>query len=59
MNELQALVTGMLIGAILGQRAIDVTVYPQYDDEGNYLPEFLVQGNVTDTKLRVKVEVEE
>jgi len=59
MNELQALVTGMLIGALLGQNAIDLTVQALYDEEGNYLPQFVVQGNVTDTKLRVRIEVEE
>lgn len=58
MNELQALVTGMLIGALMGQDAVTIEIQPQYDDEGNYLPEFLVTGQVSGTTLRVKVEVE-
>ena len=58
MNELQALVTGMLIGALMGQRQVDVDIEPQYDSEGNYLPEFIVEGKVSGTRLRVKVEVE-
>lgn len=64
-NELQAIVTGMLLGSLLrpslsGPDApVDMTVNAQYDDEGNDLPEFTVVGNVTGTVLRVKIEVED
>lgn len=58
MNELQALVTGMLIGALMGQDGVAIEIEPQYDSEGNYLPEFLVEGKVSGTKLRITVEVE-
>jgi len=59
MNELQALVTGMLMGALLGQNAIDLTIQALYDEEGNYLPQFVVQGNVTGTRLRIRIEMDE
>ena len=58
MNELQALVTGMLIGALMGQDAVAIEIEPQYDAEGNYLPEFLVEGKESGTMLRITVEVE-
>lgn len=63
MNELQALVTGILMGSLARMTdpnsPFDIMVVPQYDNERNYLPEFVVYGNVSGTKLRVKVELEE
>lgn len=59
MNELQALVTGMLIGSLLHQREVDVVVEPHYDDDNNYLPEFGVIGQTSGTRLLVSVTVVE
>lgn len=60
MNELQALVTGMLMGALMAMQShIALEVEALVDDEGNYLPEFNVVGKNTGTRLKVRVEVEE
>ena len=58
-DELQALVTGAILAALVevqrGHLSIDVE--PQYDSKRNYLPEIVVTGLVTGTRLRVVVEV--
>ena len=61
MNDLQALTTGALIGALMKAREVglDVTVIPEFDDDGNYLPSFVVHGNGSGDRLRVLVETVE
>lgn len=58
-DDLQALVTGMLIGALMQQQQVDLTVQPLYDERQNYLPKFVVVGGKSGKRLRVSVEVEE
>lgn len=56
MNSLQALVTGMIAGALSKEpqmAAIDVEVVT--DQDGNYLPEVHVTGRESGTRLRVFV----
>lgn len=43
MGELQALVTGMLLGALMAQRHFAIDVEPVMDELG-YLPEICVRG---------------
>lgn len=63
MSELQALVTGAVMGALMktsgegGPFLIDVE--GAVDGDGNYLPEILVRGRESGEVVRVRVEVEE
>ena len=59
MNELQALVTGALIGSLATLDALAIDVEQRLDGEGNYLPEFFVIGRESGTRLLVRVEVVE
>ena len=56
-NDLQALIVGTLVGALMGQQHLKIIVEPNYDDANNYLPEFIVTGRESGTRLRVSVEV--
>lgn len=59
-NDLQALVVGMLMGALMQQGAVDVDVYPpDFDEAGNYQRSFRVVGRKSGTKLRVEVQVDD
>jgi len=58
-NDLQALITGTLVGALMGQMNILVDPTPVTDAEGNYEPWFYVVGRNSGTKLKVTVEVVE
>jgi hypothetical protein len=60
MNQLQALVTGVVAGSLTNVHdliVIDVEI--QTDDEGNYLPELYVIGRNSGMKLRISVDVVE
>jgi hypothetical protein len=54
-GELQALVTGALIGALMRQDLLLVDVQPS-TDEGGFLPEFIVVGRESGQRLRVRIE---
>lgn len=58
MKELQALVTGALVGTMMGQPHLAVDVEVETDDDGNYLPTFLVVGRNSGERLRVTVDEE-
>ncbi len=58
MNDLQALVTGMVAGSLsLVDDFIALDVELSTDDAGNYLPELYVTGRNSGTKLRISVDV--
>lgn len=62
MKELQALVTGAVMGALLkasaqGQPFL-IDVEGQTDGDGNYLPEIIVRGRESGEVVRVVVEDE-
>lgn len=56
MENLEALTTGSLLGVLSSQDVLDVTVWPVTDDEGNYLPELLVQANQSGAVIRITIE---
>jgi hypothetical protein len=58
MNDLQAVVTGMIVGALMS-RHLAIDVQPTFDDEGNYLPELVIVGRESGTRLRIRVELED
>lgn len=58
-SHLQMLITGMLLGAMTNQQALDITVEPAVDDRGNWQPHFYVTGNQSGNKIRVSVETVE
>lgn len=55
MNELQALVTGLIAGSLVKQEAVDIEVEPRVDAEGNYKPQILVTGRKSGQQLLVAV----
>lgn len=58
MNELQALVTGMIAGALTKadhESQVDIEVLPRMDTSGNYEPYVLVTGRQSGTRLLVAV----
>jgi hypothetical protein len=61
-SELQALVTGMLVGAMMKASLGDegsflIEVEPLREDKhGIYEPEFVVRGRVSGQRVRVSVE---
>jgi predicted HAD superfamily phosphohydrolase len=55
-KELQALVTGMIAGALMRQTDVAIDVSVPADDEGNYLPEVHVRGRSSGEELVVKVD---
>jgi hypothetical protein len=58
MNDLQALVTGAIAGALMCTEQLLIDVRVPTDDQGNYLPEVEVVGRESGVRLRVRVEVE-
>lgn len=57
MNDLQALVTGMILGALMSAdgNLLEIDVRPEDDGAGNYLPRVHVVGRVSGTHLLVEV----
>lgn len=55
MTALQALTTGVIAGSLSRQTVLTVSVQTQKDDDGNYLPEIVVQGLKSGERLLVSV----
>jgi hypothetical protein len=60
MGDLQALVTGALLGALMRAPEFGLTIeVEQVTDEHGYLPELRVRGLQTDERLVVRIEKDE
>jgi hypothetical protein len=61
MDELQALVTGAVVGALMtvDENWLAIDVEPERDGDGNYLPVVHVTGRNSGTRLRISVDVVE
>ena len=59
LNELQALIIGMIGGAIAGTEFVEVDVEIPRDEQGNYTNKILVTGRKSGTRIRVTVDVVE
>lgn len=59
MTDLQAIVTGVLIGALLRvkDKLVRIDIEPMTDGAGNYLPQFLVRGRESGEHLVVQIDV--
>jgi hypothetical protein len=59
MNELQAIVAGTIAGALGSADWIKIDVVLLDDGAGNFLPEIVVVGRESGTRLRVRIDVED
>jgi hypothetical protein len=55
MDDLQALVTGMIAGSLMKQEGVALDVEVAVDEDGNYEPELLVTGRNSRRRLLVTV----
>lgn len=56
MNDLQAFITGTLMGALMFSEYLTVEIEPITDEHGNYQPRFYVTGRKSGVRLVVTVE---